>query len=225
MDTLIEEQRAMNVQANQKIETVKSSLNKEFDGFQSEIDQKFDNMQCSISRLSSQQHVHQEEENPEGECLIDTILGEQTQLQQLQEDLIEEPVEASEELRDAPESCVVYGPWRREEEILPLLTEKGSGKEAGEEPKKLILQPIPIKLNPSATAQATTSSLPTAPSLEPMHILPLPAAHSTPKTPTEKVIPSPLLMLQKLKKLEAIVQIYSTTTKTLAVAHTAWHNG
>ena len=98
MDTFIEEQRAVNVQANQKIDTIKSSLNKELDGFQSGIDQKFDNLQCSISRLASQQHVHQEEENPKGKCLIDTILGEQTQLQQLQEDLIEEPVEVYEEL-------------------------------------------------------------------------------------------------------------------------------
>ena len=87
MDTFIEEQRAVNVQANQKIDTMESSLNKELVGFQSEIDQKFDNLQCSISRLASQQHVHKEEENPEGECLIDTIFGEQTQLQQLQEDL------------------------------------------------------------------------------------------------------------------------------------------
>ena len=70
----------MNVQANKKIDTMESSLNRELDGFQSEIDQKFDNLQCSILRLASQQHVHQEEENPEGECPIDTILGEQTQL-------------------------------------------------------------------------------------------------------------------------------------------------
>ena len=88
----------MNIQANKKIDTVESSLNKELDGFQSEIGQKFDNLQCSISRLASQQHVYQEEENPEGEYLIDTILGEQPQLLQLQEDLIEEPVEASEGL-------------------------------------------------------------------------------------------------------------------------------
>ena len=74
MDTFIEEQRVVNIQANQKIDTMESSLNKELDGFQSEIDHKFDNLQCSISRLSSQQHVHQEEENPKGKCLIDTIL-------------------------------------------------------------------------------------------------------------------------------------------------------
>ena len=58
MDTFIEEQRAVNVQANQEIEIVESSLNKELDGFQSEIDHKFDNLQRSISKLASQQHVH-----------------------------------------------------------------------------------------------------------------------------------------------------------------------
>ena len=78
MNTFIEEQKAVNVQANQKIDTVESYLNKELNGFQSEIDQKFDNLQGSISRFASQQHVHQEEEKLEGECLIDTILGEQT---------------------------------------------------------------------------------------------------------------------------------------------------
>ena len=42
MDTFIEEQRAVNVQANQEIDIVERSLNKELDGFQSEIDKKFD---------------------------------------------------------------------------------------------------------------------------------------------------------------------------------------
>ena len=64
--------------------------------------------------------------------MTDTILGEQAQLQ-LQEELKEEPTEAPEELQHALESCVLYEPWRREEEeTLPLLTEKGSGKEAVE---------------------------------------------------------------------------------------------
>ena len=41
-DIMVEEQRVVTVQANQEIETVDSSLNKELDGFQSEIDQKLD---------------------------------------------------------------------------------------------------------------------------------------------------------------------------------------
>ena len=44
MDSFIEEQRAVNVQANQKIDTLESSLDKRIDGLQSEIDHKFDNL-------------------------------------------------------------------------------------------------------------------------------------------------------------------------------------
>ena len=91
MDNFIEEQRAVNVQANLEIDTVESSLNKELDGFHSKIDQKFDILQQSISKLTIKL-VHQEEE-----CLTYTILGEQAQLQ-LQEELKEEPAEALEEL-------------------------------------------------------------------------------------------------------------------------------
>ena len=38
MDAFIEERKAVNVQANQKIDTMESSLDKRIDGLQSEID-------------------------------------------------------------------------------------------------------------------------------------------------------------------------------------------
>ena len=79
-DIMVEEQRVVTVQANQETETVESSLNKELDGFQSEIDQKLDILQESISKLTNQ-FVHQEEESQEDECLTETILVEQAQLQ------------------------------------------------------------------------------------------------------------------------------------------------
>ena len=85
MDTFIEERKAVNVQANKKIDTmeskidiVESSLYKRIDGFQSEIDQKFDILQNSISRLTNQ-HIHQEEESLEEECLSDTMVEEHCQ--------------------------------------------------------------------------------------------------------------------------------------------------
>ena len=66
MDTFVEEQKAVNVQANQKIDTMESkintmesSLDKRIDGLQSEIIHKFDDLQKSISRLTNQ-HDHQE---------------------------------------------------------------------------------------------------------------------------------------------------------------------
>ena len=88
---VVKEHKKFNAQLSQKIHTVENSLSQKLDGLQSGIDQqfdnlqsgidhKFDNLQKSISRLA-QQHDHQEEGNPEREYLIDTILGEQTQLQ------------------------------------------------------------------------------------------------------------------------------------------------
>ena len=85
VDNFIEDNRALNVQANREIETVEGSLNKELDGFQSEIDKKLDILQESISKLANQ-FVHQEEENLKEECLTDTILGEEAQLQGLKEE-------------------------------------------------------------------------------------------------------------------------------------------
>ena len=97
VDNFKEEQREVDVQANQEIDIVESSLNKELDEFQSEIDENF--------------YI----------------------LQQVQEELMQEPIEAPEE--------------------LPV-------KEAGEEPQKLIPKPNPINLNPNSTAQPRNSPLP-----------------------------------------------------------------
>ena len=129
--------------------------------------------------------------------MTDTILGEHAQQQK---EFKEEPVEAPEELQDAPESCVLYGPWRRKEEILPLLTEEGSGKEAMEEHQE---HNLPL------------------PPIDSMYILPTPAAHSNPKTPTTKATPYALPVLQNFRKLVATTQIFATTSNTLAATHTA----
>ena len=77
----MEEQKTFIAQLSQRIHTVENSLNQKLDGLQSEMDQKFDNLQYSISRLTIQQQVHQEEVNPEEECLIDTTLEEQCKQQ------------------------------------------------------------------------------------------------------------------------------------------------
>ena len=154
-------------------------------------------MYQSISNLTNQL-VHQEEENLKEECLTDTILGEQAQLQ-LQEGLKEESAEAPEELQDAPESCVVYGPWRREEEILPLLTEE-------------------------VVEEHQDHNLPMPP-IDSVYILPTLAAHSNPETPTIKATPFALPMLQNFKKLMATTQTFATSSRTLAASHIAWHNG
>ena len=73
------EQKEFNAQLSKKIHIVENPLEQKLDGFQSEVGQQVDNLQCSISKLA-QQLDHQGEENPEDECLTETIFGEQTQL-------------------------------------------------------------------------------------------------------------------------------------------------
>ena len=146
---------------------MESSLNKELDGFQSGIDQKFNNLQLSISRLASQQHVHQEEDSPEKVCLIDTMVEEQCQ-QELQEGLIENFAEYSEGLSESSAIGAAVCPW---EKNSPMLNEEGNGKDVVEEAQEHNLhlpstglvytvyilpasQPIPEAPAPTAEAKA-----------------------------------------------------------------------
>ena len=255
--TRVEEPRVVTVQANQETETVESSLNNELDGFQSEIDQKLDIQQESILKLTNQ-FVHQEEKNleeesQEDECLTETILVEQAQLQP-QEELEVELVKAPEDLQDAP---VNFWPWTNEEQNTALLTEKSSGHEGTQEN---IIQPnpqaIPIDLDHNATAQPKNNPLlippsadlvyiqpqpaanskPTAPAPKaksnplpaaPPHsvfILPMPAAQPKPQASTTKATPS-LLVLQNIRRLVASVHAFATTSKAHAAAYMAWNSG
>ena len=54
----------MNAQANQRIDTVESTLNKKIENLQSDIAQNFDNLQYSISRLTNQQRVQEKGKFP-----------------------------------------------------------------------------------------------------------------------------------------------------------------
>ena len=75
MGNFVEEQKAVNAQANQRIDTVESTLNKKMsnlhseisqkhDSLQAEIFEKYDNLQYSISRLSNQQQVQEKGKFP-----------------------------------------------------------------------------------------------------------------------------------------------------------------
>ena len=54
----------MNVQANQKINTMESTLNKKIENLQYDIAQKFDNLQYSIVRLTNQQQLQEKGKFP-----------------------------------------------------------------------------------------------------------------------------------------------------------------
>ena len=209
----VEEQKKFNAQLSQKIHTVENPLEQKLDGFQSKVGQQFNSLQCSISNLA-QQLDHQGEENPEEECQIDTMAEEQCK-QQPHQGLIEDFIELSEGLSESSDMCDVVFPRENQEEILPFITEEGSGKEIVEEPQELVLKPFPTKLNPTATAQAIKSPLPIAPSTDQVYILPSPAPQPTSEAPTTKASLA-LPALKSLKKLVATVRASATTSKTQA---------
>ena len=192
-----------------KINTKENSLDQILDGLNNDFEHKWDNLQDSIEDLIDQQQCP-----PEEDCQNDTRAKEPC-LQLPQEGLVEN----FESLVGAA-ICL----WEKKEATFPL-TEKSSGHEIGEEPQKLTLQPIPLKLNTTATAQATKCPLTVAPSTDQVHILPPPAAKSKPTTPAPKTHASPSLPVQYFKKLVSIARAFSTTSKTMAVAHIAWHSG
>ena len=118
-----------------------------------------------------------EEDSQEEECLSDTMVEEQCQ-----QHLLLEPSDI------AATVC----PW---ENHTALLSEESSGHETGEEPQEPIFQPIPMKMNPSATAQPKnnpTANAKTTYSPLPVYILPTPAENPKPATPAPKAKSNPL---------------------------------
>ena len=104
----------------------------------------FGNMTLELNIFHlSKKHVHLEEEDLEEVCLIDTIVEEQCEQLQSQTELVEELAELPKNLDEPSDLCSAFCPWKKKEEILPLLIEKD--KENGE-PLKLDLKPLPTKL-------------------------------------------------------------------------------
>ena len=60
----VEEQKAINVQLNQRIDNVESSLNKRINALQNYLNQKIDNLQYSITRFTNQQQVQEQGKLP-----------------------------------------------------------------------------------------------------------------------------------------------------------------
>ena len=87
----------------------------------------FGNMTLGLNIFHlSKKHIHPKEEDLEEVCLIDTIVEEQCEQQQLQAELMEGLVELPEKLNEPSDLCVAFCPWRKKEEIFPLLTEEDS---------------------------------------------------------------------------------------------------
>ena len=126
------------------------------------------------------------------------MVEEQCQ-QQPHQGLIEDFIELSEGLSESSDMCAVVFPREKREEILPFITEEGSGKEKVEEPQELVLNPFPT-YNPLQVALYP----------EPSHILLIPATQFTPKR-TGKTEANPFaLPVHNFRKLVATIQTFAS---------------
>ena len=213
------EQKEFNAQLSEKIHIEENSLDQRLDGLNIDFEHKWDNLQDSIDDLIDQQQCP-----PEEDCQSDIIAEEQCE-QQPHQELIEDFIELSEGLAESSDMCDVVFPRENQEEIISLLTEEGSKTKAVEVPKKNVIQPNPIDLDTTATAQDTKYPLLVPPSTDPVYIQPPPATKSTHAAPAPNHKSNPSLhVMQKFKKLVANVQAFATTSKAQAAAYTAWHS-
>ena len=228
--TIVEEQKVLNVQTSQKIEALESSVNR-----------KLDNMHSEISKLSNQQLQSSEKERAPSQGqhyqnMVNEIGLTEDSTTRTDEVKAVVTLRSGRELKTAVPELVKPAPVvaepLQEEQISALITEESSGHETGEEPQEPILQPIPMKLNPSATAQPQNNLLPVAPSVDQVYILPSPAPQPTPATKSKPAAPTPkgksnrsLHVMQNLRKLVAIAQAFATTSKKMVTAYIAWHSG
>ena len=78
-------------------------------------------------------------------CTIDTLVEEHCD-KRMYEELIESLGNLDEGLPEPSDLRVTMFPWRRREEILPLLNEEETQRATKEEPPKLIIKPLPTEL-------------------------------------------------------------------------------
>ena len=79
----VEDEKSINAQLSQKIDSVENTLNKMMDGMQNCLCKKIDNLQCSISRLTNLNTVQekgrfpsQPHQNPKGIHEVEAHEGE-----------------------------------------------------------------------------------------------------------------------------------------------------
>ena len=106
----------INAHWNQRIDNVEISLGQKLDELQNDMFQKINNLEDSISRLTNQQHVHSEEDNPKEVYLSDTMVEEHSE-QQLQEEMIEDFAEAVEGLSESSNIGVAFWPWKKKRNL------------------------------------------------------------------------------------------------------------
>ena len=90
MGDFVGDQKSINAQLSQRIDSVESTLNKRMDGMQNDLSQKIDNLQYSILRLTNLNTVQakgkfpsQPQKNPKGIHEVEAREGESSQVREV----------------------------------------------------------------------------------------------------------------------------------------------
>ena len=102
-------------------------------------------LELNIFYMSKKPINPEEEESPEKVCIIDTLVKKHCN-QKIQEKLNESLGDLDEGLLEPSDLLATLPGWRRIEEILPLFNKEEAQEAVKEEPPKLNLKPLPIKL-------------------------------------------------------------------------------
>ncbi|KAJ9676255.1 hypothetical protein PVL29_024990 [Vitis rotundifolia] len=138
---IVADQKFINAQLNQRIDSVESTLNKRLDEMQNDLSQKIDNLQYAISRLTNLNTVQekgkfssQPYQNPKGIHEVEAREGESSQVREVKAVItlrsgqeVDQPASKPKHDEGLPEPSnllATLSPWRRREESLPLVNEE-----------------------------------------------------------------------------------------------------
>ena len=128
----MEEQKGINVQLAQRIDTVESTLNKRIDGLESSLNQKIDNLQYSITRITNLLEIQEK-----GRFLSQTLPNPKG---------VHEIGSSSNSWMDEVKAIITLRSGKEIEKTVQKIAE-GIRKEKEAEPERMIIREDSMKKN------------------------------------------------------------------------------
>ena len=128
----VEEQKGINVQLAQRIDTVESTLNKRIDWLESHLNQKIDNLQYSITNINNLLEVQER-----GRFPSQTLPNPKG---------VNEVGSSSNSGMDEVKAIITLRSGKEIEQSVPMTVEE-TCKEKEAEPKRVIISEAPVKKN------------------------------------------------------------------------------
>ena len=128
----VEEQKGINVQLDQRIDTVESTLNKRIDGLESSLNQKVDNLQYSVTRITNLLEVQEK-----GRFPSQTLPNPKG---------VHEIGSSSNSRVDEVKAIITLRSGKEIEQPVPMTTQE-TEKEKEAEPERIIISEDSVKKN------------------------------------------------------------------------------